>query len=143
MCYDLSNLNSDADLVLSRARALLGSLLIAPRAIVGSALPPKTNGVYNFSVEDEIIYVGEAAGSSGLRDRILSKHVSGDEGHALQSECKVKFPDRLDRRSFIKSSVSVQWVKNPDSLMVSLVEKLAIAAIKPCLNKAVVNRTER
>jgi len=132
-----------SELALSAARVLFESLLRAPRVTVGSAIPPRTNGVYAFSIDDEIIYVGEAAGSSGLEDRILSKHVSGDEGHALQSEYKAQFPDRRDRRSFIKSAVSVQWVEVPDSLMVSLVEKLAIATIKPRLNKAVMHRTER
>ncbi len=129
--------------VLSTAGTLFRNLLGAPRATIGSADPPRKNGVYAFSIGDEVVYVGEAAGSSGLRDRILSKHVSGDEGHVLQNEFSVRFPDRRERRTFIKGHVIVQWVEIPDSLMVSLVEKLAIAVLNPRLNKAVLRRSER
>jgi hypothetical protein len=132
-----------SELTLSAASEMFRMLLLAPRAIVGNASPPETNGVYAFSISNEIIYVGEAAGSSGLRDRILRKHVSGDEGHALQRGFQDRFPDRQERRAFIKSNVHVHWIEIPDSLMVSLVEKLAIEILKPRLNQAVIGRTVR
>jgi hypothetical protein len=131
------------ELALSTAKFLFEKLLSAPSVNIGISFPPKTNGVYAFSIGNEIIYVGEAAGSSGLKNRILSKHVSGDEGHALQREFMIQFPDRLDRRMFIKNYVLVQWVEIPNSLMVSVVEKLAIAIIKPRLNQAVINQTNK
>lgn len=127
----------------SMAGALFSTLLQATRVLVGEALPPDTNGVYAFSVDDEIIYIGEASGSSGLRDRICRKHVSGDEGHALQKEFQGRFPNRLERRAFIKETISVQWVEIPDSLIVTLVEKLAIACLKPRLNDSVKRRSVR
>jgi hypothetical protein len=127
--------------MLSVAQTLFNQLLRAPRVSVGAAAPPTKNGVYAFSLDDEIIYVGEAAGSGGLKDRILRKHVSGDEGHALQNELTLRFPDRIDRRNFIKNAIDVQWIEIADSLMVSLVEKLAIAVIQPRLNKSVKSRT--
>jgi hypothetical protein len=132
-----------SELSLSRAGEMFRRLLLARPALVGDASPPEKNGVYAFSMGDEIIYIGEAAGSSGLRDRIIRKHVSGDEGHALQREFQARFPDRQERRKFIKSGVRVQWIEIPDSLMVSLVEKLAIEVLKPRLNKAVITRTIR
>jgi len=131
------------DFALSMARDHLSALLNAPRTIVGRAAPPEKNGVYAFSIGTEIVYIGEAAGSSGLKDRILRKHISGDEGHALQNEFKVQFPDRGDRRHFIKNSIFVQWTEISDSLMVSVVEKLAIGIVKPRLNKAVKSQTSR
>lgn len=132
-----------SDLALSTASEMFRRLLLARPAFIGDASPPEKNGVYAFSIDDEIIYIGEAAGFSGLRDRITRKHVSGDEGHALQREFQVRFPDRDERRKFIKSGVCVQWIEIPDSLLVSLVEKLAIEILKPRLNKAVINRTVR
>jgi hypothetical protein len=131
------------EVTLSSAGVLFGRLLQESRVLVGDARPPEKNGVYAFSIDGEIIYVGEASGSSGLRDRICRKHVSGDDGHALQKEFQKWFPDRLQRRAFIKETISVQWVEIPDSLMVTLVEKLAIACLKPRLNDSVKRRTIR
>lgn len=125
------------------ASDLFRALLKAPCIQIGLAKPPSTNGVYAFSQGGIIIYVGEAAGSSGLRDRITRKHVSGDESHALQGEFEALYPDRRLRRSYIKETINVQWVEIPDSLLVSVVEKLAIAVLKPSLNKSIQNRTLR
>lgn len=133
----------NSEMILSRAGALFDKLMQASRVPVGEARPPEKNGVYAFSIDDEIIYVGEASGSSGLQDRICRKHVSGDEGHALQKEFQRQFPDRLQRRAFIKETILVQWVEIPDSLMVTLVEKLAIACLNPRLNDSVTRRTIR
>ena len=121
----------------------LNALLNACPAPIGSSQPPDTNGVYAFSIADEIIYVGEASGSGGLRDRIKRKHVSGDNGHALQKALSTDFPDRAERREHIKSSVFVQWVEIPDSLMVSLVERLGILTLLPKLNSHVNERNHK
>lgn len=134
---------SKATYLSARSLRLFEALLAAPKTLVGGANPPAKNGVYAFSFDGEIIYVGEAAGSSGLNDRILRKHVSGDEGHALQAAFREQFPDRLERRAYIKASIHVQWIEIPDSLEVSVVEKLAIAVLEPRLNQSVVRRSVR
>ena len=125
---------------LSEIGVLFDRLMAAQPVLLGDAQPPEKNGVYAFSLGNEIIYVGEASGSSGLRDRICRKHVSGDEGHALQKEYQHQFPDRRLRRDFLKTNVLVQWVEIPDSLMVTAVEKLAIAILEPRLNESVKKR---
>jgi hypothetical protein len=125
---------------LTNAKRYLEILLSTPPILLGMASPPKKNGVYAFSLDGEIIYVGEALGLKGLRDRILSKHVSGDESHAFQKALQIDFPDRGARRAHMKSTLHVQWVEIPDSLAVSTVEKLAIEVLEPRVNKAVQNR---
>lgn len=67
----------------------------------------------------------------GLRDRILYKHVIGDEGHAFQRAVHGDFPGRDARREDMKASLHVQWVEISDSLAVSTVEKLAIEVLEP------------
>ncbi len=51
------------------------ALLKAPAIPLGKATPPSASGVYLPSVGDDVTYVGEAKGSKGLRDRLLSKHI--------------------------------------------------------------------
>ena len=125
---------------LSHADTAFRDLLQMSPVLIGDAMPPTKYGVYAFSQKGEIIYVGEASGSGGLKARIVNKHVSGDEGHALQKEFQSLYPNRLERRNYIKQYIHVQWVEIPDSLLVSFVEKLAIAVIRPRLNKAVQDR---
>lgn len=68
------------------------ALLKAPAVPLGQATPPPTTGVYAFVHDGTIKYVGEAIGSKGLRDRLLSKHISGDKGHTLQRIFSPDFP---------------------------------------------------
>ncbi|KRE08898.1 hypothetical protein ASE61_04950 [Bosea sp. Root670] len=121
----------------------LQSLLRFPPVTLGSANPPRKNGVYAFRQEGEILYVGEASSPSGLRGRILNKHLAGDEGHVLQNLFALSHPDRVARRDHMKTVIRVQWVEVPDSLLASVVEKLAIAGLAPPLNKAVQKRSFR
>ena len=102
---------------------------------VGEANPPEASGVYAFLIDGEVMYVGEAKGSGGLRDRIIRKHLTGDEGHALQRYFKDFFPDRTLRREYIKRAVQVKWVvvENPEA--VSVVERMAIWLFNPPLNR--------
>ncbi len=46
-------------------------------------------------LDETVVYVGEAKGSKGLRDRLLSKHLSGDESHAIQRAFADTFPTEL------------------------------------------------
>ena len=99
--------------------------------LLGDADPPKNIGVYALFHAGELKYIGEAKGSKGLRDRLLSKHLSGDDNHTMQRVFLKEYPDRTDRRNYIKKTVSAKWLemKCPDT--VSAVERLLIWALKP------------
>lgn len=112
----------------------IDSLFAAIPCYIGESNPPGDPGVYLFLLNDHVIYVGEAKGSGGLRDRILRKHVAGDERHALQRYFKNDFPDRAVRREHIKRNVQVKWVVVSDDF-VSIVERLAIWLLNPPLNR--------
>jgi hypothetical protein len=109
------------------------AVLMAPAVALGEATPPSTPGVYILSVGKEITYVGEARGGRGLRDR-LSKHLSGDDNHAIQRAYSTRFPDRLARRKHIRVNVLVQWVEIPDVYRVSAVERALICLCRPAWN---------
>jgi hypothetical protein len=125
---------------LSEIGRLFNGLVAAPCVLISNANPPEKNGVYAFSIDGEIVYIGEAAGSGGLYDRILRKHVAGDDSHALQKAFKLKFPERQERRVYIKNKISVQWIEIPDSLMVTAVEKFGVLVVEPRFNDAVTKR---
>ena len=110
------------------------ALIAAEYQLIGEANPPESPGVYAFSIDGVLMYVGEAKGTGGLRDRILRKHVAGDEGHALQRYFKDAFPDRMLRREHIKRTVMVKWVV-VDVEAVSVVERVAIWLLNPPLNR--------
>lgn len=111
------------------------ALISAEAHWIGEANPPSTLGVYIFLIDGECMYVGEARGSGGLRDRILRKHVAGDEGHALQRHFKSLFSDRSQRREHIKRNVQVKWVVVENQEAVSVVERVAIWLLNPPLNR--------
>jgi hypothetical protein len=95
----------DSETVALDVAAHFNDLVNARRVLLDDTPPPRVNGVYAFSYEGAIIYVGEAAGSGGLYDRVIKKHLAGDEGHALQKELSERFPDRLLRRQWIKQNI--------------------------------------
>lgn len=109
-------------------------ILGRPAVSLGKANPPTSPGVYIFSVDDVITYVGEAKGSKGLRDRLLSKHVSGDDRHAVQRAFAVEFPDRLLRRAHLLEHVHVRWLEIEDTGRVSAVERFLIWMLNPSWN---------
>lgn len=109
-------------------------LYIAP-VLLGVASPPRKNGVYMLLEGDVIRYVGEAKGSGGLRDRLLSKHISGDDRHAVQRAFLTQFPDRALRRDHIKRTVSARWIEIEDHGRVTAVEKTLIWIYEPEWNK--------
>jgi len=122
-----------------RALELMGddvaALLAFSPVSLGVANPPNVPGVYMLLVDDEIVYVGEAKGAKGLRDRLLSKHISGDDNHAIQRAFKPDFPDRGLRRDHIKGTVSARWLSIADTARVSTVERFLIWLYKPAWNK--------
>lgn len=86
-------------------------------------------------VDGNVKYVGEAKGGKGLRDRLLSKHMSGDDNHAIQRAYKLDFPDRSLRREHIKKTVFARWLPIADPARVSVVERLLIWLYNPPWNR--------
>lgn len=99
-------------------------LLSQSEVLLGEADPPETSGVYLLLLNGEIRYVGEAKGSGGLRDRLLRKHISGDDKHAIQRALKDEFPNRALRREYIKKNVSAKWVVVEDFDAIAVLERL-------------------
>jgi hypothetical protein len=101
------------------------SLLRSPSYPLAEADLPKVPGVYVIIDEQlQACYVGKATRS--LRDRVLSKHVSGDESHALQHAYKDRFPNRLERRKFLRENLRVKWLRVDDLVRIADLERLLI-----------------
>ena len=109
-------------------------LLCSKAQLLGLAKPPRASGVYLLSIDGEIKYVGEAKGGGGLYDRIVRKHLSGDDSHAIQRAFAVEFPDRLTRRGHIRNVVAAQWLEIQDHHRVSAVERMLIWMLNPAWN---------
>lgn len=120
---------------LSRLQEDAEALLRTEAVPLGVADPPNGAGVYMFLVGGEIVYIGEAKGSQGLRDRLLRKHVSGDDNHACQREFKEQFLDRGLRREHIKANVYARWLEVFDPDHVAALERLLIWLYKPAWNR--------
>ena len=121
--------------ILSAIAGDVQALLKAPAILLGKATPPSTTGVYMLSVGGEVTYVGEAKGGKGLRDRLLSKHVSGDDSHAAQRAYLADFPNRSLRRDHIRATVLAQWLEIADLDRVSAVERVLLCLFQPIWNK--------
>ncbi|MFC6791267.1 hypothetical protein ACFQE0_17560 [Methylobacterium komagatae] len=70
-----------------------------------------------------------------MRDRLLSKHLSGDDGHAIQRAYLMEFPDRRLRREHIKRTVTARWITIEDGGRVSAVEQVLIWLHDPEWNR--------
>lgn len=123
------------DVALQSIELDVRALLSAAPVLLGDADPPAVNGVYMLSVGDVVKYVGEAKGSGGLRDRLLRKHLSGDDSHAIQRAYLNEFPDRSLRRKHIKQTVMARWTPIDDGGRVSAVEQVLIWLYDPEWNK--------
>lgn len=134
----MRSIDDGEHLGLDQSLSKLGSaahlLLATSPVLLGEADPPRGPGVYILSVGGDITYVGEAKGRKGLRDRLLSKHISGDEGHAIQRAFADEFPDRLLRREHIKRTVQARWIQVDDPLLVSTLERFLIWRLQPKWN---------
>lgn len=111
------------------------AILDAPAIPLGVATLPETSGVYILSYGGTVTYVGEAKGSKGLRDRLLSKHLSGDDNHAVQRAFCERFPDRGVRRDYMRTNVRAQWLPIADGHRVSAVERVLICLFDPPWNR--------
>src|SRR5882672_11870437 len=122
---------SSVEEALALVRDDVDKLLATLPELLGLARPPNVHGVYMFLVDGAVMYVGEAKGREGLRDRLLSKHISGDDSHAIQRAYKLDFPDRALRREHIKKTVFARWLTIADPARVSAVEQLLIWLYNP------------
>lgn len=112
------------------------ALFSAREVLISDAIIPTDPGVYMFLMEKEVMYVGEAKGSGGLRDRIVRKHLSGDDSHVLQRAYRNEYPDRETRREFLRSNIHAKWVVIHDTSRIPIVERIAIWLLKPRWNRA-------
>ncbi len=112
----------------------INTLVTSAAIPLAEAVIPEEHGIDMFLFQGDIMYVGEAKGSGGLRDRILSKHLSGDESHALQKSFKIEFQNRMARREFIRQNIHVKWVVIDDTERVAMIERLAIWLFRPPWN---------
>jgi hypothetical protein len=113
----------------------IDQLFRAPLVVLGKAVPPNGHGVYVvYDHRGRLSYVGIATGSKGLRDRLLSKHVSGADSHAIQRAYMKKYPDRKERRTFIKAKISVRWLELEDDGKIETIERLLIWQLQPPWN---------
>ena len=123
-------LDNALSLILKDVEALMANNPV----VIGEAKPPNDHGVYMLLVDGVVMYVGEAKGSKGLRDRILSKHVSGDDNHAIQRAFREEFPDRGLRRNHIKKAVFARWLNIVEPARISAVERVLIWLYEPVWN---------
>ncbi len=109
------------------------SLMRGNARALGAADTPEVPGAYVlFDEYMTILYVGIAG---NLRDRLLSKHVSGDESHALQRAYANRFRDRAERRQFIRQNVRAKWLVVRDPARLADLERLLIWLLQPALNR--------
>lgn len=110
---------------------IIFELLSAPAVPLGSAEPPAEPGIYALVHEGKIKYTGEAVGSKGLRDRLLSKHLSGDSSHTLQRVFAIDYPDRIQRREHLKAHIYAKWCCVQNRPTASAAERLLIWLMQP------------
>ena len=126
---------SSLDETFALIRDDINKLLAVKPELLGQARPPDVFGVYMLLVGDEVMYVGEAKGRKGLRDRLLSKHISGDDSHAIQRAYEEEFPDRGLRREHIRKTVLARWLPISEPAQVSAVERVLIWLYNPPWNQ--------
>jgi excinuclease UvrABC nuclease subunit len=110
------------------------ALLQSPSYRIVEADLPSAPGVY-IIVDEQLqdCYVGKATRS--LQDRVINKHVSGDESHALQRAYMNRYPDRLERRNYIKENLKVKWLHISDTQKLADLERLLIWLLQPMHNR--------
>lgn len=108
------------------------SLLERTGITLGEATPPRESGVYVLFDEYAMLtYVGIA---TNLCDR-FHKHISGDESHAIQRALVDRFPDRTERRTFMKENIRAKWLVYNDAARLADLERLLIWLYQPAWNR--------
>jgi hypothetical protein len=113
----------------------VAKLLAVQPVLLGKATPSYDIGVYMLLIEDKVMYAGEATGKKGLRDRLLAKHLSGDEGHTLHRELKAPYPDKTLRRAYLEANVSARWLPIDGKHRARAVERMLIWLYDPPWNR--------
>lgn len=113
----------------------INNLFTAEEYLLGVANPTYEIGVYALYYENKLMYIGEAKGNKGLKDRLLNKHISGDDGHTLHKVFLSEYPNKEERKAFIKSNISARWVYLSCPHTVSALERLLIWSLRPEWNK--------
>jgi excinuclease UvrABC nuclease subunit len=110
-------------------------LMRQPAVRIAQARIPETPGVYIIlNPQQRECYVGKA--TRNLRDRVLRKHVSGDESHAIQRSYESKYPDRTERRKFIREKMYVKWLPVSNLSRIADLERLLIWRLRTKYNRA-------
>ena len=123
----MNNWNEKLSELLPKIESDIERLFNMEPVLFGVAQPPRKPGAYIvYDHTGALVYIGEAKGSGGLRDRLLSKHLSGDDNHALQRAYKSDFPDRLERRTYIKENVSIRWAPLQSLMKVRFLSSFAV-----------------
>lgn len=132
----MDNWEDSFDRLTSQLKVDMQNLLSARPCLMDEADPPSKPGVYMIHDHNQqLAYIGEAKGSGGLRDRLLSKHMSGDDSHAIQRAYKTSYPDRKERREFIRNNVSARWVETVNASSAVALERIAILIFDPPWNR--------
>ena len=115
---------------------IVNTLMQCESVTLGKAAPSNEHGIYIlFNELQELSYVGKAVGTKGLCDRLVSKHISGDDSHAVQRAYLSRFPDRSERRQFIKANVQAKWLNLADDTLIADLERLLIWLFHPAWNR--------
>jgi len=129
----------------------LGSFVESPRrrfSTLAELEVPESAGLYVIYREEpfEVFYIGKASRRTkpsawgqpdGLRFRIMKNHLAYQSNDNFVRYVMEKFglASRADARSFIQDQCSVHWVEVNDPQHLFVMEHLAIAALRPRLNK--------
>ena len=82
------------------------SVVDGERIPLGQASAANATGVYVLYDESgNVVYVGQAAGRAGLKDR-FGKHISGDKSHAAQRALLAKIPEKPERNKYIREDAN-------------------------------------
>jgi hypothetical protein len=97
-------------------------------------------GVYVvYAHRGEPKYVGS---TDRLWDRLGSKHVAGDDGHAVQRAFSKAIPDRKARRAFLRRYLKVSYVETSTLEEAKALEHQLLKKYKPAWNiRGIAGRT--
>jgi hypothetical protein len=129
----------------------LGSLIESPRrrfSALAERDVPESAGLYVIYREEpfEVFYVGKASRRAnpsasgqpdGLRFRIMKNHLAyqGNDNFVRYVMEEFGLAARADARRFIQDQCSVHWVETGDPQQLFVMEHLAIASLRPRLNR--------
>jgi hypothetical protein len=109
---------------------------------------PEAAGLYVIYLEQplEVLYVGQAkrrtkasarSQPDGLRFRIMRNHLAyqGDDNFIKYVTSEYGLSSRADAREFVRKECSIHWREVEDLARLSQLERFAITALRPRLNR--------